>query len=272
MKEIVIKPHEKFSLLDLEELWRFRDLFYIFAWRDIKVRYKQTTIGIAWVVLQPTITMLLFTILFGNLHTTFHSTLPYPIFVLIGLIFWMYFSESLTQASNAFIENEKIIKKVYFPKEILPMSAILTRSIDFLITLSLLFMIMALYGVKISMLLFITIPISYVLTSLFVMGLGLFLSSLNVKYRDVRYALPFFTQVIFFATPVIYSTEIVNKSFRYIFLLNPLSGAIEITRQAVNGSSVDYYTLIFSFFMSLLVYLGGLVYFRSTEQYLADIV
>ncbi len=273
MEEIIIKPKSRFHLLNLYELWRFRELFYIFAWRDIKVRYKQTFLGILWVILQPLTTMLIFTFLFSKIFTTSSTNLPYPLFVLCGLVFWNFFSNSLTHASNSLLENEDIIKKVYFPKIILPLSAIVTGLVDFATNLAILLAVTMLFGFIPSVLSFFVFSLGILITGMAVAGLGLLLSSLNVKYRDVRYILPFFTQLIFFISPIIYPMSVLSSQNKIFLALNPLTGVVESVRTVVSGSTqIDFLLLGISFASAVALFIIGLFVFASTERFLADIV
>lgn len=271
-KEIVIKPKPKWQLLDFDELWRYRELFFIFTWRDIKVRYKQTFIGIIWVLFQPIVTTFIFTMFFGRLAQIPSGQLPYHLFVFTGLVFWTYFSNSLTSASNSLIENIQILKKVYFPKEILPISASLTSTLDFLINFIFLLIFAIFLGFIPHPIIFIIAPICLLITLILSAGLGLLLSSFNVKYRDVRYILPFFIQTMIFLTPVIYPSTTIRDSLRFWFNLNPLTGILESMRTIISGSSqIDYIVLSISFFESLVIFGIGLTYFKATEKFFADI-
>lgn len=270
--EIVIKPKQRWQLLDLTELWRYRELFYIFTWRDIKVRYKQTFLGIAWVVFQPLVTTGIFTIFFGRLAKIPSGNLPYELFVLTGLVFWTFFSQSLSHASSSLIENINIIKKVYFPKEILPISASITGLVDLSINFVVLTVAVFLFGFSPSLGIFIILPIVILITIFTVSGLGMFLASVNIKYRDVRYILPFFIQTMLFVTPVIYPTATVRDSLRPFFALNPMTAVVESMRLVVAGSTnLDWRLILVSSVSSLLIFLLGLWYFRQTERFFADI-
>lgn len=273
MQEIIIKPKSRFLLLNLPELWRFRELFYIFAWRDIKVRYKQTVLGVLWVVFQPITTMFLFTFIFSRLFTASSTKIPYALFVLCGLVFWNYFSNSLMHSSNSLLANENIIKKVYFPRIILPLSAIVTGFPDFIINLILLLGITFLFGFMPSMLSLFIIPIGILITVLTAAGLGLLFSSLKVKYRDVGYILPFFIQLLLFLCPVIYPTSILSIQHKTLLALNPLTGVVESVRTVISGSNqIDFFLLGISFTLAIILFIVGLSVFAATERFFADIV
>lgn len=272
MTKIVIKSKNKLQLIDLAEILRYRELFYIFSWRDIKVRYKQTIFGIAWALFQPLINMIIFTFFFGNLVKIPSGNLPYPLFVLIGLIFWTFFSGALTHSSNSLIENENLIKKVYFPRFILPVSSIMTSLVDFVITLMLLFVVVIMFRQSLSLAFMIFILIGTIITFFSASGLGLLFSAINVKYRDVRYILPFFIQILMFLSPVIYPLSSVVYPLKYIFALNPLTGVIESVRAVIGNTAIQYDILLISLCTSIVLFLIGLFYFRLTEKFFADII
>ena len=271
--EITIKPVKTNFYLNLKELLDYRELFYIFAWRDIKVRYKQTFLGVAWVVFQPLVSMFVFTIFFGNFAKIPSGDLPYPLFVLCGLVFWNFFSNALSSASGSLVSNENIIKKVYFPKVILPLSAIVTGSVDLVINIILLFVVALYFRFVPPLPVLPIILLGYIISFLTASGLGLFFSSLNVKYRDVRYIIPFFIQTLIFLTPVIYPTSIIKSSGKFLFILNPMATVIESTRSVVSGSSqVNILMLGIAILTSLTIFLAGLAFFNATEKFFADII
>lgn len=271
--EITIKPIKTNFYLNLKELWEYRELFYIFAWRDIKVRYKQTFLGIVWVVFQPLVTMVVFTVFFGNFAKIPSGNLPYPLFVLCGLVFWNFFSNTLSSASNSLVSNENIIKKVYFPKVILPLSTVITGSVDLVINIILLFIIAFYFRFIPSLVVLPVIVVGYVISFFTASGLGLFFSAINVKYRDIRYIIPFFIQLLLFLTPVIYPTSIVNSSSRFLFIFNPMAIVIESTRSVFSGgSSVDAMGIVIATLISLFIFFFGLAFFNATEKFFADII
>lgn len=271
--EITIKPIKTNYYLNLKELWDYRELFYIFAWRDIKVRYKQTFLGIIWVVFQPLVTMVVFTVFFGNFAKIPSGNLPYPLFVLCGLVFWNFFSNTLSSASNSLVSNENIIKKVYFPKIILPLSTVITGSVDLAINIILLFLMSLYFGIVPPLSILFIIFIGYIISFLTASGLGLFFSALNVKYRDIRYVIPFFIQLLIFLTPVIYPTSIVQSSSKFLFVLNPMATVIESARGVISGNpSIDFLSLGMATLISLIIFLFGLAFFNATEKFFADII
>lgn len=268
-----IKPKSSWQLFNFSEIWRFRELFYTFAWRDIKLRYKQTALGVAWVLFQPLISTVIFTVFFGNFANIPSQGLPYPVFVLLGLVFWGFFSTSLSHAANSFIENEQLVKKIYFPREILPLSTLVTAGIDFLIAFLMLLIFLIYFQLPLNILFIGIVLLSTLITMLTSAGLGLFLSSVNIKYRDVRYILPFFLQLLIFVTPVIYPVTIVRPSFQYILALNPMTGVIDSLRSSLSESIVAHPDMLFiSLLSSLAIFTMGIVYFRSTERFFADVL
>jgi lipopolysaccharide transport system permease protein len=269
----IIKPKPKWQLLDFSEIWKYRELFAIFAWRDLKVRYKQTMIGASWALFQPLFSMFVFTIFFGQIARIPSGELPYSLFVLVGLIFWTYFSGILTNASGSMIENEHIIKKVYFPRMILPASKVLVSLIDFLIAFVMLVAVMIFFG-KIPHINFLwLVPLGLLIASIGAVGMGLFLAAVNVKYRDIRYALPFFIQMMVFFTPVIYPTNIMRPAFAKFMAINPMTAVVESVRTAITGSGVvNWEIMLISSVSSVAFLIVGLIYFRSTERFFADVI
>lgn len=271
--EYHITPPKGLVNIDFCELWRYRELFFIFAWRDIKVRYKQTALGIGWAVFQPLLSTFIFTIFFGRLAKISSGVLPYSLFVLCGLIFWNFFSGALSHASNSLIENENIVKKVYFPKLILPFSSIITSFIDFSVSLILMLIFSFVLGYVPSLMFIPVLILGLLIAAVGAGGLGLFLSAFNVKYRDVRYILPFFIQTMLFLTPVIYPTAIVSNIHKYILAINPMTGVIEAVRATVAGSvAIDWLLIGLSALSAVIFLIIGFIYFRQTEAFFADTV
>lgn len=268
---VTITPPKSLVAIPLDELWRYRELFYIFAWRDIKVRYKQTFLGIAWAVFQPLVTMIIFTLFFGRFLGSATGGVAYPVFVYTGLIFWNYFSTALTAASGSLLENEAIIKKVYFPRLVMPIAATAVYLIDFAIAACLLVALLVFYDTPIHWLGIVMAPLLLGLTFLTVVGLGLFLAALNAKYRDVRYILPFFIQMLLFVTPVIYPASIAPSLEGYL-AFNPLTGIIETARSALLQGTIDPSLLGKSGLAALIFLAIGLTYFRKTEKVFADVI
>ncbi len=273
MERLVIKPKKTFSIItDLKEIWIFKDLFYFLSWRDLKVRYKQTMIGVAWAIFQPFITMVVFTIFFGNFAKMPSDGIPYPIFVYVGLLIWQFFSSSLSDASNSMVSNQAIVTKVYFPRLILPISSIVTNFVDFFIASVILIGMMFYYGFTPNLLGLFILPLLLLITFIASMGMGLFLSAINVKYRDVRYILPFFIQILMFITPVIYPASIAGK-YSKILALNPITGVINAARAAILGNMpINWLLLLISAITSFILLSIGYIFFKKTERYFADIV
>lgn len=270
--EYEIKPVSKLSL-GLKELWEFKELFYFFTWRDIKVKYKQTFLGVIWAILQPFMLMVVFTLFFGEaLHVQTDSNIPYPIFVYSGLLLWNIFSSGLTNASNSMVSNAGIIKKIYFPRLIIPFSSILVALFDFLMALLVYIGLLLFYKhpVEIKILLF--LPIGLLITIFTTFGIGTLLAALNVKYRDFRYVIPFLIQILFFLTPVLYPVSILKSSWvQNVLMFNPMAGAIELLRASVVHAPLNIQLVAISAITSMVLFIAGLFYFRKTEYYFADL-
>lgn len=268
----IIKPRSGWISINFQELWKYRELFYIFTWRDIKVRYKQTVIGIAWAILQPFLLMVVFSVFFGSFAKIPSDNIPYPIFVFSGLIFWNYFSTALSNASNSLIENENMIKKIYFPRLILPLSTTITPIVDFIIAFVILFLMFIYYHLSIHLYIILLPPILLAITLLTASGVGTFLSAINIKYRDIRYALPFFIQLLLFVTPVIYPVSMISSKYHWLLLLNPMTGVIETARASILGTKpIDPSLLLISATFAGLFFVFGIYYFRKTERIFADV-
>lgn len=269
---IVIRPKRTFAWADLRELWQNQELLYFFTWRDLKIRYKQTIIGVGWAIFQPLSTMVIFTILFGKFGKIPSDNIPYPVFVFAGLLFWQLFSASLLQASNSLVANQSLLTKVYFPRILLPVSSIFSNLVDFAIASVILAGLMVWYGFIPHLGGLIILPLLLVITSVFAVGLGLFLAALNVKYRDVKYALPFFVQLLMFLTPVIYPPSILG-GYSWILAINPMTGVIKAARAALFGlQPINWVVLLFSALAALIFFIVGLIYFKKTERFFADLI
>lgn len=268
----IIKPKKIFNFSDLKEIWDYRELLYFLAWRDFKVRYKQTAIGALWAIFQPFITMVVFSLFFGGLLKVPSDGVPYPIFVYAGLLFWQFFSSNLSDISNILITNQAIITKVYFPRLILPVSSVITKILDFVIASIILIGMMFYYHYIPHLIGLLIIPLLLLMTFMISMGLGLFLASINVKYRDIRYILPFFIQLLMFITPVIYPASIAGK-YSWILAFNPMMGIIQSARAALLGATIVNWKLIgLSFIATLILILIGIYTFKKTEKNFADII
>lgn len=272
LKETIIRPKKTFTLEDIREIWRYKELLYFFVWRDLKVRYKQTLIGVSWAIFQPFITMVVFSVFFGGLIKVPSDGVPYPVFVYVGLLFWQFFSGALGDTSGALASNAAIITKVYFPRLILPIASVATKFIDFLIASLILVGLMIYYGYTPNLHGLFILPLLLFITFMASFGLGLFLASINVKYRDVRYALPFFIQILLFITPVIYPASIAGN-YSFLLALNPMMAVIQGARAALLDTTPINWTLInISLFSTLVLMILGIYMFKKTERYFADIV
>jgi len=270
--ETIIKPKKTFSWNDIREFWKYRELLYFFTWRDLKVRYKQTAIGVSWALFQPVITMVVFSVFFGKLAKMPSDGIPYPIFVYVGLLIWQFFSSALSETSDCLITNQAIITKVYFPRLILPISAVLTKLVDFFIASIILVGMMIYYNYTPNLIGLLILPLLLFISFLFAVGAGLFLAALNVKYRDVRYILPFFIQLLLFVTPVIYPASIAGK-YSWILAINPMTGVINAAHAAILGNApINWLLLGISFVTTSILFVSGIIYFKKTERSFADII
>jgi len=267
-----IAPPHGWWEVDFHELWQFRELIYFFVWRDIKVRYKQTAIGAAWAILQPALAMIVFALFFGKLAHMPTEGLPILVFYYSGLLPWMYFSNSLTNATSTIVQNQNIITKVYFPRLALPISAVLSGLLDFAIGCLLLVPLMVVYRVRPGLPLLL-LPVFLLLTVLMAAGAGLWLSAMNAIYRDVRYVVPFLVQFWLFASPVAYASSIVPAKYRWLYGLNPMAGIIEGFRWSLTGrGDPPGPMIIVSVAVVLVVLASGLFYFQKMESTVADVV
>ena len=268
----VIAPSPAWVPLRLRELWDYRELLYFLVWREIRIRYKQTALGVAWAIVQPLFTMLVFSIFFGRLARMPSDGVPYPVFTLCALIPWQLFAFALTESSNSVVTNQRLITKVYFPRLVMPLAALGVGLVDFATAFVLLMGVALFYGVPLSITL-LTIPIWAFLALLTALSVGLWLSALNVKYRDVRYTVPFVAQLWMFATPVAYPTSIVPEAWRPVYALNPMVGVVDGFRWALFGvTPPPGITVVVSSLVVAVLLVGGLHYFRRMERTFADIV
>lgn len=267
----IIEPKRDWVLIDVKELWRFRELLYFLTWRDIKVRYKQTLLGAAWAILQPLFMMIVFTLFFGRLAKMPSDGIPYPIFSYTALLPWTYFTNALSASGNSLVGSANLVTKVYFPRLLIPVGASLAGLVDLGIAMAVLGGLMVYYhfAPSVGMFLF---PVLVYFTFLCATGVGLFLSALNVKYRDIRYVIPFLIQVWLFATPVIYPTSILGR-YRWILSVNPMSGLIEAYRASILGHKpIDWVLLGISCGVIALILVFSLLYFRRMEDSFADVI
>ncbi len=270
--EYEIKPKEKLNL-GINELWHYRELFYFFTWRDIKVKYKQTFLGFAWAVLQPLFMMVIFSLFFGRALKVPSDDLPYPIFVFSGLILWNIFATGISAAGNSMVTNANIIKKIYFPRLIIPISSVLVSLFDFMMSVLIFIGMLIYYQIPIHILNLLLFPLlGIIVTCISTFGLGTLLAALNIKYRDFRYVIPFMIQALMFITPVIYPVSILtNEYLKYIFALNPMYAAVVLFRSGFINVPLQLNLLLISLISGILFLFVGLFYFRKTEAYFADL-
>ena len=253
------------------EYWRYRELLYFLAWRDVRVRYRQTFLGVAWAILQPALAMLLFTIFFGRFAAMPSDGIPYAVFAYAGLLPWTFFSNAVTSAGQSLITNPDLISKVYLPRMLVPSAAVLAGLLDFAITFALLIVLMPYYHVSVAVSILL-LPIPIFLAVLFALAISLATAAVNVRYRDVRYALPFLIQTGLFVSPVIYPASLVSGSWRPLLLLNPLTGIIEGFRSALFGRPFDWVALAASAAVAVVVLFLSASYFRRVEAHFADVI
>lgn len=270
--EIIIEPSKGLSL-NFRELWQYRELFYFFTWRDVKVKYKQTVLGVTWVLLQPLLTVLVFSFFFGRALKVPSEGIPYPIFVFSGLLLWNVFSVGVSNSGNSMVSNAQIIKKIYFPRLIIPIASILVALFDFFVSFFVFIALLIYYKIEIRMLeACILWPTSILLTIIGTLGLSCLLAALNVKYRDFRYIIPFFLQVLLFLTPIIYPVSVINIPWlNYVLALNPMYGVITLFRFPLMTTSPDFHLIQISLASSFFLLIIGIFYFKKTEAFFADL-
>jgi lipopolysaccharide transport system permease protein len=271
--EVLIEPSRGWVSLRLGELWEYRELLYFLAWRDIKIRYKQTALGAAWAVLQPLLTMLIFSVFLGKLARVPSDNMPYPLFTFAALVPWTFFANGLTQSSNSLVGSANLIKKVYFPRLVVPISVVVGGLPDFALSFLVLLAMMAYYGIYPQWAILLWLPLLLLLALVTALGCGLWLSALNVKYRDVRYIVTFLTQLWMFATPVLYPASLLAGRWRLVYSLNPMVGVVEGFRWALlRTETAPRLSIMISATMALLILVTGTFYFRRMEKTFADIV
>ena len=269
---LLIRPARGWVSLNLRELWEYRELLYFLVWRDVKVRYKQTALGATWAILQPFLTMVVFSVFFGGLAKVPSDGIPYPVFSFAALVPWQLFAHALTESGNSLVASQQLITKVYFPRLVIPMSAVLAGLVDFGIAFVVLLGMMAYYGIMPTAAI-LTLPLFLLLAVAAALAVGLWLSALNVQYRDVRYTLPFLTQFWMYATPIAYPSSLVPERLRSVYGLNPMAGVVEGFRWALLGTAGNVGPMVFvSAFAVTVLLIGGLMYFRRMEDTFADVV
>jgi len=268
---LVIEPKRGWQQLNIGEIWQYRELLYFLTWRDIKVKYKQTVLGATWAILQPLLSMVVFTLFFGKLANMPSDGIPYPIFSFCALVPWTYFANALSASGNSLVGSANLISKVYFPRLIVPGASVLAGLLDFGIAVLVLLGMMAYYGIAPGWGIFM-VPVLLILTMGTALGVGALLSALNVEYRDVRYAMPFMIQLWMFATPIVYPLSLVPERFQWMVALNPMVGIIEGYRAALLGRSFPRTPLAISSVLCLLLVVAGAFYFRRVEKTFADVI
>ena len=270
--DIIISPPQGWAPLNLKELRGYHELLYFLIWRNLKVRYKQTVLGGAWAIIQPFLTMVVFSIFFGRLAGLSSEGLPYPIFAYAALVPWTFFANAVSQASNSLLDHERMITKIYFPRLLLPMASVLSGLLDFLIAFSILIGMMIWYGLMPTAAIWL-VPFFVLMAALTALGVGIWLSALHVRYRDIRYVIPFLIQFWLFCTPIAYSSSLVPAKWQALYGLNPMTGVVEGFRWALLGlQPISVTMMIISLVIAVLVLIAGLYYFRRTEETFADLV
>ena len=267
----LVRPTKGAGRMDLRELWEFRELLYYLVWRSIKVRYKQTALGASWAILQPLLTMLVLSVFLGRLARVPSSGIPYPLFAYAGLVVWTFFTSALSQSTQSIVEQQVMITRVYFPRILLPLSGVVAATVDMLLSLPVLIGLMLFYGFAPSRTAW-SIPLFLVLAGAAALGIGLWLSALNVRYRDVRYAIPFLIQLWFLSTPVMYPSSLLPGRWRVLYGINPMAGVVEGFRWGLFGTELHGGLLLVSIAIILAALVGGFYYFRRMEANFADVI
>jgi lipopolysaccharide transport system permease protein len=269
---IFIRPSSGWVSLNIKDLWEFRELLYFLIWRDVKVRYKQTVLGAAWAIIQPFFTMVVFSLFFGKLAGMPSDGIPYPLFSFAALVPWSLFSNGLNQSSNSLVGSAHLITKVYFPRMVIPVASVFSGTLDFLISFFVLLGMIVVYGIF-PTLNVLWLPLLLLLTFVTALGVGMWLSALNVQFRDVRYVVPFLTQVWLFATPIAYPSSLLDEPWRTVYGLNPMVGVVEGFRWALlSANTAPGPIVIVSSLAALTILFGGAFYFRRMEKTFADVV
>jgi len=268
---VTIQPSKSWVALDLKTLWAYRELLYFLTWRDVKVRYKQTALGAAWAIIQPLFTMIIFTIFFGRLAGIPSDGIAYPLFAYAGLLPWVFFSNAVNNSGNSLILSSNLITKVYFPRMIIPGAAVAAGLVDFIVALLILACLMVWYGVVLTINILFFLSLVF-LTVLLALGVGMWMSALNVKYRDIRYALPFVIQLWMFATPIIYPSSLLPEKWRWLIALNPMTGIIEGCRSSLFGKPFDWRAITISITITFAILIYSAYSFRRMERSFADII
>lgn len=271
-QKLIIEPAKGWAHINTREIWRARELIYFLAWREVKVRYQQTALGVAWAILQPIFTMLIFSLFFGRLAKMPSEGVPYSIFAFTALVPWVFFANGLSQASNSIVNSSTLITKVYFPRLVIPISSVLSGLVDFFLAFLLLVGMLFYYGIRPGIHI-IYLPVFLLLAVVTCLGVGLWMSALNVRYRDIRQVIPFLTQLWMFGTPIAYPSTLLHEPWRTVYAINPMVGVVEGFRWAVlNARTQPGPMAVVSSFVACLLLISGAYYFRRTEKTFADIV
>jgi lipopolysaccharide transport system permease protein len=272
LPSVRIEPATSWPRLDLADLWEYRELLYFLTWRDLKVRYKQTALGAAWAIIQPFFTMVVFSVFFGRLAGVPSDGLPYPLFAYAALVPWTFFANGLGHSANSLVASSNLLRKVYFPRLIIPLATVLSECVDFALALAVLVGMMLFYGVVPGVAV-VWLPLLLLLALATSLGVGLWLAALNVQFRDVRYVVPFITQFWLFATPIAYPSSLLSEPWRTVYGVNPMVGVVEGFRWALVGADTEPGPIVaVSALAALVVLVGGAFYFRRMEQTFADVV
>jgi lipopolysaccharide transport system permease protein len=269
--QLVMEPTRGWRSLKLGELWAYRDLLWLLAWRDVRVRYKQTALGVGWAIVQPVVTIVVFSLIFGRLAKVPSDGAPYPAFTYSALLPWTFFSGALTRAANSLVSNAPLLTKVYFPRLLLPLGSPLTNLVDFTISLAVLLGLLAWYHI-VPAAAALLLPVFLAYAILAALALGIWMAALNVRYRDVQFALPFIVQIGLFVSPVVYSATLVPRAFRIVFDLNPMTLVIQGFRWGLLGDTAPDASMLISIPLVVLLLVSGVFYFRRTERFFADII
>jgi lipopolysaccharide transport system permease protein len=269
---VVVEASKGLLKLDLRPVWEYRELLYFLVWRDVKVRYKQTAIGAAWAICQPLLTMMIFAVIFGRFAKIPSDNVPYPIFAFAGLLPWTYFSQSIARSGVSVVSDANLIRKIYFPRLIIPASAVIAPLVDFVLSLLILLLMMAWYRVTPNWAVA-TLPLFICLAVCAALGVSLWLSALNVRYRDVGHAIPFLVQFWMYASPIVYPVSLIPKQWRSLYSVNPMVGVVEGFRWGLLGKeSPEFGSIVIGTLVALILFLSGLIFFKRMERSFADIV
>lgn len=268
---VVIKPSRGWVSLRIRDLWEYRELFYFLVWRDVKIKYKQTALGAAWAIIQPLLTMVVFSVFFGRLAKVPSDGIPYPLFAFAALVPWTFFANGLNQASNSLVGSANLVKKVYFPRLVIPIAAVLSGIVDLLLALGVLLAMIVYFGFAPSVNI-VFLPLFLLLALATALAVSLWLAALNVEFRDVRYTLPFLTQLWLFATPIAYPSSLLSEPWRTLYGINPMVGVVEGFRWTLLGTARPGGIVMVSSLVTVLLLIGGAFYFRRMEKNFADVI